>query len=246
MAFECRLCGFQRPLNEPFIKLESESQSVKFLDLIEYFCRVQLDPSPMLPQNVCKRCQNSLENFMTFCTRAESFQLTLKQRTFVKKEEIDRKCIIVREPISETPTQEEPPEQQLLVDVTNRFATNEAIGLSDEDLDSPISSNQSEESTSTSESTSNFKLRKKTGAKSNPKLKECSIVLEKLDIIYEPTDTEYESDSEDDVNSPTNKIARLSSESPGKRMRLTFPVNCKPVNFSFNNFCHHLLILFSL
>lgn len=42
MISQCRLCGDEKPLSELIITLQSESQKVTLIDLIEYFCRVQV------------------------------------------------------------------------------------------------------------------------------------------------------------------------------------------------------------
>lgn len=224
MAFECRLCGQQKPLNDLVISLQSESQSVRFIDLVQYFCRVDLDENPLLPQNVCKACQVSLENFMVFCDKMESYQFILKQRKYVKKEEITRQCMIVRDIVKIEP--EPSVEESLLVEINE----NANVDPPDEDLDSPLSNDQTEDTRSSSGSTYHFNLRNKAA----PELKNCSIVLEKLDITYEVTDSEYEDESDEGENSPLRKQSRVQSESPGKRMRLSLPANNNPVSLNTN------------
>lgn len=155
---------------------------------------------------------------MVFCDKMETYQQILSKRTYVKKEEIKRQCMIVKSKQISNP--DPIVEDALLEEVFSNGIVRD-VPISDENLDSPVSYDQTDDTTSTSESTSHFRLRKKAVIET----KNCSVVLEKLDIKYVPTDSEYESESENDVESPLNKRSRLKSESPGKRMRLSFPVN---------------------
>lgn len=222
MDSKCRLCGIKKPLNEYVITLQSESEKVTFIDLVEFFCRIELERDIKLPQNVCKTCKNSLETFMFFCDTIEKHQKTLK---LVKNEKVKADSIVI--------IQEQKPE---ILEKDNTEVFNEE---NDEDLDS---NDCGESTTSASESTSHFNLRKKT----LPEMKEVKIVLERLDIKYEHSDTEGPSDDEEEEAKPI-KRQRCSSGSvdlspSSKRMRISSPVKvvktrlrvyCFEINFFF-------------
>lgn len=246
MAFECRLCGQQKSLNELLITLQSESQNLKFLNLVEYFCQVKLDPSKSLPQNVCRTCHLSLENFMVFCTKMEAFQQLLKQRTYVKKEESISKSVIVCTTIHNNAKTVVKLEDQPKIDnvATNDFKEQKAaeffkekVGSEFPDEDSDSLPDSSDDATSTSSATFHFNLRKKP----TPVTKECSVALNKLDIIYEKTDSEYASESsESEIESPPHKRTREMVESPGKRMQLSHLVTNVISKVNSNTKLYHL------
>lgn len=208
MGLKCRLCGVEKPSSELVITLQSESQKVTLIDLVEYFCRIRLDRDKKLSQEVCKVCKVSLESFMYFCDTIEKHQKSLLS---VKNEKAKSNAIVIQEEIP----QEQPEFVIDDADLLHDLFEDE----NDEDLDSPVS-NVDTEST-ISESTS-LNLRKKTLP-----LKEMSVFLERLNIIYEPSDTESESDeSEDEENMVKGlKRRRLSGSaeiSPSsKRMRIS-------------------------
>lgn len=228
MAFECRLCGSKKAFNELIISLQSESQTVKFVDLVTYFCRVEIDGNPLLPQYVCQMCQTSLEDFMLFCDKVEEFQKTLKQRSYVTKKEIKREAIVfntlkVEENVNKAVTLE-----TTLNVAENKIPESNAIELFDEDLDSPLSGCQDEIDDTVSESCGYINLRNKTLTKT----KDCSVRLERLDIKFVETDSDDNCVSSEGEASPLSKRTRFCSESPGNRMKMSMPTDRKTVSLS--------------
>jgi Zinc-finger associated domain (zf-AD) len=213
MDLQCRLCGLEKTKSELVITLQSQSENVNLVDLVEYFCRVDISRDPSLNQNVCKVCKVSLETFMYFCDTIEKHQKVLKQ---IKKEEKKAsEAIIVQKEISTQKQRElEIKDADLLFELFN--------GDHDEDLDSPASTYQTEDdgATSASESTNQITLR-------NKEMKNCSVVLEKLDIAYEPSDTETSSEDEEEEEEMAKSVKRRRSSEgnatllPSKRMRIS-------------------------
>lgn len=82
-ALICRLCGTQKSANDFNIDL-SHVEDVNptgipgpttFTNLISFYCRVDLNADPTLPQKVCRVCRLQVEVFVAFChnlTRIES------------------------------------------------------------------------------------------------------------------------------------------------------------------------------
>lgn len=224
MSKECRLCGVIELDNELVITLESESENkVTFADLIEYFCRINLDKSNDLTKNVCKKCKKSLENFMYFCDRVERHQQLLqdnsrKEALKLEKTQNDQ-CVYLQSNHDAVITESCPK----LFEIAEVHS-----GISNNNLDSIISSSGA---TALSTDHSNFNLRKKSPLE----MKNCSIVLERLEIDYETSDTE----SEEETCTP-NFISKLPLESPEKspsnstkRMRVTSPIKPKAVRNIF-------------
>lgn len=230
MDLKCRLCGLVTPSEELVITLQSESQKVTLIDLVEYFCRVQvlalcfwllffenyntfcsqLDRNPILPQKVCKVCKVSLESFMFFCDTIEKHQKTLQN---VKSERPKTPAVVIAEPITST-------EADLISDaeLLNNLFEDDDDNDNDEELDSPVSNDETESTASGS----GVNLRRKA----LPPLKPLAVVLERLNIVYVPSDTESDSEeSEDEAEVPKSEKRRRSpgsvEKSPGKRMRIS-------------------------
>lgn len=140
---------------------------------------------------------------MYFCDIIEKYQKTLK---LVKNEKVIPDAVVIQESKQATIIQD--------ADLINEMFNDE----NDEDLDSNDCGGST---TSASESTGHFNLRKKT----LPEMKNVSIVLERLDITYEPSDSESASEDEEEVEKGKSIKRRLSSSSPdlnaSKRMRIS-------------------------
>lgn len=232
MTLDCRLCGLEKTERELVVTLQSETENVSFMELIQYFCRIELDQDPSLSQNVCKTCKVSLESFMLFCDHLERHQQLLKQKLNSKKE--NKVDDVVAAQVSEQTAETVPEEHQLPPNIDSSLARDLITGLSDENIDSPMSTNQtddtlsivngySESTTSTSDSTSYFNRRRKL----IPEILNCSVALEILDLEYVRSDTDSETESDEEVvkEIKTCKRPRNSSESSDvnfslpKRMR---------------------------
>lgn len=245
MSLTCRLCGHKKTACELVITLQSETEKVLFVELIQYFCRIQLDKNPLLSQNVCKTCKASLESFMFFCDQLERHQQNLKLTSSLEIEnQIDDKPNKTTDNEQDVDTKSALKEQHPTMD---SFTNDEAllVELSDEKIDSPMSTCQTEDSVSlangypesaasTSDNSMFFNLRKKL----IPETFNCSVVLEVLDLEYQQTDTEDELEADDEVVA-TNKRPRYSSEnemsqSPAKRMRFNSFFDFKLVRLNRN------------
>lgn len=228
MSKECRLCGVIEPDNELVITLESESENhVTFADLIEYFCRINLDKTNDLPHEVCKICKKSLENFMYFCDRVERHQQLLQDKRRKESLKLEKaqndQCVYLQSNHDAVITEFCPK----LFEIAEVHS-----GISNNNLDSIMSTSGA---TASSTDHSNFNLRKKSLSVAPLEMKNCSIVLERLEIDYETSDTE----SEEETCTP-NFISKRPLESPEKgpsnstkRMRVTSPIKPKAVRNIF-------------
>lgn len=258
MTSSCRLCGHKKAESEFVTTLNRETENVSLFELIQYFCRVQLDPNPLLSQNVCRTCKVSLESFMLFCDHLERHQQVLKQTPCPKKEN-KTECIVIQDKEQKTAEEQNP------ASVLNNCAAyvgNATAGISDEDIDSPMSIYQSEDTTSlvngyaeslasTSDSTTHFNLRKKP----IPEVLNCSVALEILDLVY--INSETDSDTETGSDFKVAKVIRTSKRprtsfdnvegniSLAKRMRLNSFADFKPVRVNNTNqflITHNLIL----
>lgn len=249
MTSNCRLCGHKKAESEFVTTLNRETENVSFFELIQYFCRIELDPNPLLSQNVCRTCKVSLESFMLFCDHLERHQQILKQAPRPKKEN-KTECIVIQD-VEEKSAEEQNP--ALILNDYAAYVGNATAGISDEDIDSPMSTNQTEDTvslvngyaesfTSTSDSTTHFNLRKKP----TPSTLNCSVALEILDLIYIKSETESDSETESNFevakNIRTSKRQRNSVDnvlegniSLAKRMRFNSFVDFKPVRKNNTN-----------
>lgn len=206
MNSKCRLCGTDKSASELVIKLQSESQKVTLIDLVEYFCRVDISRDSSLPQNVCKSCKIALETFMLFCDNIEKYQKTLLsfKSEQIKVEQVDTKKLVM----------------ESKSEVVDPHYEEDYREDNDEDLDSPASNEDSNDGagSTTSEST-RLNLRNRA----LPEMRKCSIYLEKLDITYVRSDTESSSEDEEEKYKIVKR--RRSSECidqpPQKRMRIS-------------------------
>ena len=201
MAFVCRLCGPKTfPRDQVVFNLNSEIDGVGFRELISMFTRVTFDDDPNYPQDVCETCKTTIFKFIEFCERIGQFQKTLKQSSFLKPD-IEPSYL-----------------NQIMEPETNSVN----ILLSDEDLDSPLTH---EESSSSHSNTSAIPPQKRIV---DFKLKQCSVHLEILPLIYVRSDSETDSTDEEErtkckilksVKRELDSSGELMS-SPQKRMKI--------------------------
>lgn len=88
MAELCRLCGKQKCFIDMVIEIQDEFMETKlpFKDIIQHYCRIQLDSNKLLPQSVCDECKGTIQHFVTFCQVVEEVQLNLQKENEVKSE----------------------------------------------------------------------------------------------------------------------------------------------------------------
>lgn len=217
MSNECRLCGLKKHPSELVITLKSQSENVSFLDLVEYFCRITLDKDEKLPQTVCKKCKISLEVFMYFCDGVERHQVYLKESSILKSE-IARQssCVLVREP------------ETIIIGSDNQLQAYDIDDLFDE-TNREIAYKDSDSTTttvSTGDAGNYLNLRSLSPTPPPLELKPCSVVLERLDIIFEPSDTESDEEEETSATPPESP-----EKSPfSKRMRIQSPMKKSSVS----------------
>lgn len=75
----CRFCGQEKASGEIAISLLDQCRILSFLELVEYYFRVTLDPDPNLPQGICVKCKKSVVDFAEF-----SYEMEKQQLKFVK------------------------------------------------------------------------------------------------------------------------------------------------------------------
>lgn len=75
----CRFCGQEKASGEIAISLLDQCRILSFLELVEYYSRVTLDPDPNLPQGICVKCKKSVVDFAEF-----SYEMEKQQLKFVK------------------------------------------------------------------------------------------------------------------------------------------------------------------
>jgi len=83
----------QKKQSEMAMKLEEKLQDLPLRSFIEYYCHIKFNESEKLPQNVCKKCQNSIGTFAQFCVNMERIQETLEQQ--LKKDEVIKEIEIM-------------------------------------------------------------------------------------------------------------------------------------------------------
>lgn len=227
MTFTCRLCGSLKHECEEGTTINQENKEipVSLADLIDFFCRIELDSSPLLETRVCRACKQTVEDFCVLSDAVEKHQEYLRRTVIVKSE-------IVKKIIEETIQK---PAIKLCSEATPNFAPFVEIGISDEDLDSPVtSSDQTDEvngyEAESSSSGTNERLEKKFDI-----LKPCCISLERLDIDYIHSDTSSAESDDEIMKQPRSKKRPHQSPgkdsiSPSKRMRLEQPSNSQEVS----------------
>lgn len=217
MPLNCRLCGHEKPANELVISLESESDKVTFRDLVEYFMRITLERDASLTQKVCKTCKVSLESFMYFCDHVEKHQKELK-KTLLKSKEMVMVSIPKPEIVIETE----------LPDPCSDSGGIDDIG-EDSNMSTELTNGYAESTTSRS---SNHNLRKRSLSAVPVDLKDCSVVLDRLDIGYVTSDTESEEEVPIEDKITPRKRPFSDGESPpiAKRMRVS-PIKSPLVSF---------------
>lgn len=161
-----------------------------------------LDEDPELPQDVCDVCQKTLFQNVAFSRRIEEYQEKLSQQL---KSEVSRPVVIQS-------------------DLYGHFFSSGSspIEIHDEDLDSPLSVEES------SNSNNDIPHATRTSRVIDYSLKECTVALEILPLIYEESDPENEPDDESENYERSPKRAKLDvaesrlSASPQKRMQPNF------------------------
>ncbi|KAG5674993.1 hypothetical protein PVAND_004934 [Polypedilum vanderplanki] len=71
----CRLCGDKDC--KLVINLNKKYRNTTFKNTVEYFCRLEISDDDRLPQFVCIKCKNTLDNFTFFTSKIKSFQQEL-------------------------------------------------------------------------------------------------------------------------------------------------------------------------
>ncbi|XP_070492602.1 uncharacterized protein [Chironomus tepperi] len=67
----CRLCGSKQNL---IYSINQRKDDVRFKEVVEYFCRVDINDNDSLPHLVCKACKVHIENFSKFSEQIRTFQ----------------------------------------------------------------------------------------------------------------------------------------------------------------------------
>lgn len=189
---------------------------------------------------------------MYFCDNVEKFQEVLKKLPEkIKGEKKPWPVIIVARSNHQ--------ESSSFLQKDEPCTDNGGVGVSDEDLDSPISTDPSTEYTAslgngddddTTASTSYFNLRKKSLSVAPPDLKNCSIFLERLDIQFEPSSSESEEEEEEIQEEAAKSLKRpldtsgSSIQSPSKRMRISSPLKAKMVSHGVIYYLHYIFVYF--
>lgn len=212
----CRLCGNVRLSSELVHSIYAETKNWS-VGLAESFCHVKFDQNPLLPQLVCTTCVETISSFCEYSKVVDDYQTYLKQSLVVKKEKIKKaSCIVISAPNTSIPIELCP---------SVKHDTDAAFLFGDEDLDSPMSAEDStsvanSNSRSTSETSSHFNLRNKTLTAMKP----CSVPCKKLPVIFLESDPDSDLETDDETLARGVKRALESSgelnPSPGKRMRL--------------------------
>lgn len=223
MAIACRLCGDLKPDSELLINIQEEQENVKFCSLIEYFCRIELSTDPSLSPLACKSCKSSLESFTQFCDNVQKHQLELEHQFRLKKE---LALLTTINGAKDSDYKESGIETFFSVRLIDEPATaaNEDVESSISDMTSDAASTATGDAESiASASHSSSRLRKK-----NIQTKNCTVLLERVNISFVETDTEDELNSsgdEGDLNSSLTSVMSVESiqQSPSKRMRLELP-----------------------
>lgn len=216
------MCGPKASPEDLVTKLNTDVNSVSLRFLFEMFTHVHFDDNPLLPQGVCETCRVTLFQFIEFSRLIEEMQVTLKKLPTEKGE--DAGCGVV--------TQNQKKKQKK----SESSFTDYRIPAEESDNESLCNYAASAPPSPSSP------FMRKIAAEYN--LDECSVVLERLPLIYVHTDTENsDSDSEEEpskvIKKPvhTNKkklpsgkkrgaaskkrgLDKPQTSSPNKRMRL--------------------------
>lgn len=97
MSALCRLCGKTKCVIDLIVELNDDSSklNVSFKNIIERYCRIELDSNKLLPQSVCDECKEFIDKIISFCDTTEAVQIKLKnnhlynlKECFVKLQEI--------------------------------------------------------------------------------------------------------------------------------------------------------------
>ncbi|KAL7041575.1 hypothetical protein ACKWTF_000825 [Chironomus riparius] len=67
----CRLCGSKKNL---IYSINQRKENIRFKEVVEYFCRVNIRDNDNLPHLVCKGCKDYIENFSKFSEQVNNFQ----------------------------------------------------------------------------------------------------------------------------------------------------------------------------
>lgn len=79
----CRLCGSMKDevdFDCVLSQIEVESKSIggiNFQDYVNFYCRITLSPSPLLPRKVCKLCRLQVETFIAFCDNLSKIERSI-------------------------------------------------------------------------------------------------------------------------------------------------------------------------
>lgn len=74
----CRLCGEDKQQSELVTSLDEENEIITFKELIEYYCRIELNSDKNLPQKVCKTCGDLAVMFTHFILKVDQTQTKLQ------------------------------------------------------------------------------------------------------------------------------------------------------------------------
>lgn len=211
---------------------------------MRYFARIELSNNPKFGRKVCDSCQNEILHFLNFSDGIDRHQKELESLHIIKAEKLDE-CVVKPKYLLN------PANVMHLESNQVTHPVDSAIGMSDEDLDSPLSEDQFDEIASLvneyAESTASFQSNSTvsyaTRGKPIPELKPCFIALEKLEIDYVQSDTESDNDEplitgprgiKRPRSSGAQEISPSKSLSPSKRMRFAIPHHV--VSFYFVSF----------
>lgn len=80
MSALCRLCGKKKCVIDLVVELKDESSesNVSIKNIIEHYCRIELDANKLLPQSVCDECKEFIDKIISFCDAIEAVQIKLK------------------------------------------------------------------------------------------------------------------------------------------------------------------------
>lgn len=81
MSALCRLCGKNKSVIDLVVELKDEPSEYNssFKNIIECYCRVELDSYKLLPQSVCNECKEFIDKFISFCDIIEEVQIKLRK-----------------------------------------------------------------------------------------------------------------------------------------------------------------------
>ncbi|CRL04955.1 CLUMA_CG018172, isoform A [Clunio marinus] len=83
----CRMCGDEKPKEDLVISLNdviAPNQDLLFVDIVEFYTRIEFDKNKALPDLVCNVCKTTIGAFSMFTLKVEEAQMLFKEQSCTK------------------------------------------------------------------------------------------------------------------------------------------------------------------